>query len=283
MPLVSHSAARQDFFSLPITRLLCGLLCATLSAFSMSQEGAYNAADKTPLPVRFATTSVKPWGIQDDLRDQGLLVAVIDELVKMTKIPVANELQPYPRVVHSLYSGYVDFAFLFDSPSTEASAIRIGHLVDSKMIVVGRAGEKELSSLSELAGRSVGFIRGAKYGVAFDEATHFQRVPVSTMEQGLAMMMRHRMDVMAGTDQALYWSMRKMNVGAKRLTKLYVLQGTSGSLYLSKKSNRTDLIPVYREALLKLKENGTIDRIFHSDYQWAATGRISGTGEPVIP
>ena len=81
--------------------------------------------------------------------------------------------------------------------------------------------------------------------------------------------MRSRMDVMVGSDQALYWSMRKMNVGAKRLSKLYVLGGASGSLYLSKNSDRSDLAPHFQAALKTLKDNGTIERIFKTSYDWA--------------
>ncbi len=258
-----------DVASLTMRRLAMAIVVICYSSFSVPALSKDLSKSLVQEPVRFATSSVKPWGIRSATGDQGLLIAVIDELVRITNVSIVNELQPYPRVVHSVYSGFVDFAFLFDSPATESSAIRVGHLVESKMIVVGRAGTEQLNSLDELTDRSVGFIRGSMYGSAFDEATHFKRVPVSTMEQGLAMLMRKRMDVMAGTDQALYWSMRKMNVGAQRLTKLYVLSGTSGSLYLSKKSNRADLAPVFREALLTLQENGTIDRIFQSNYQWA--------------
>tara|TARA_B100000446_G_scaffold76073_4_gene71974 strand:+ start:2015 stop:2824 length:810 start_codon:yes stop_codon:yes gene_type:complete len=268
MQLLSHTFDDRTLVIRSVLLAVTAIFCLLWAVPSLSKDLLQTQIQE---PVRFATSTVKPWGIRTAAGDQGLLVAVIDEMVRITKVSVSNQLQPYPRVVHSVYSGFVDFAFLFDSPATEASAIRIGHLVDSKMIVVGRAGSQKLNSLDELSGKSVGFIRGSKYGSAFDDATHFDRVPVSSMEQGLAMLMRDRMDVMAGTDQAVYWSMRKMNVGARRLTKLYVLNGTSGSLYISKKSSRTDLIPVFREALLTLKENGTIDRIFQSDYQWADT------------
>ena len=252
----------------PLLRRLSSLL-SVLILNALMAAGTYGESQSQQASVRFATTTVKPWGIKSEAGNHGLLVDVLDELMRITQIPVVNELQPYPRVVHSLYSGRADFAFLFDSPATREAAIHVGHLVNSKMIVVGRAGAEELQSLDELEGKAVGFIRGSKYGAEFDEATHFTRVPVSTMEQGLAMLMRNRMDVMAGTDQAVYWSMRKMNVGAKRLSKLYVLGGTSGSLYLSKKSNRSDLVPAYQNALKILHENGTLERIFSTSYEWA--------------
>ena len=220
-------------------------------------------------PVHFATTSVKPWGIRTAGANQGLLVSVAEALEQQTGIPISNELQPYPRVVHSLHSGHVDFAILFDSEFSKQAAIRIGHIVDTSMIVVARTGSPQMKSLDELQGKKVGLIRGSKYGAAFDEATHFKRIQVSNMEQGLAMLLRDRVDVMVGTDQALFWAMQKMDVGAKRLSKVFVLAGATGSLYASKHSSRLDLIPVYERALQTLRDNGTLDRIFDTKYEWA--------------
>jgi polar amino acid transport system substrate-binding protein len=254
---------------LSILTLLC--IPLTLAADSKVLDNQAKASSYHQPTIRFASSSVEPWGIHEGKEKQGLLVSVINALALETAIAVNIELQPYPRVVHSLYSGRADFAFLFDSPSTRESAIRIGHLVNSRMIVVGRAGSPPLNSLKELEGKSVGLIRGSKYGIEFDNATHFHKEPVSSMSQGLAMLIRNRTDAMAGTDQSVYWAMRKMNVGAKRLSKLYVMGGTSGSLYISKTSEYQHLIPVYKKALETLHHNGTIKRIFDSRYEWANT------------
>lgn len=248
---------------------LLAWLSISCSLTANELASATTAVTKQSPTITFASSSVEPWGIQSAGEDKGLLVSIIKALSQETGINAIVDLQPYPRVVHSLYGGRVDMAFLFDSPSTRDSAIRIGHLVESRMIVVGRAGSTELTSLADLKGKTVGVIRGSKYGADFDNATHFRLEPVSSMEQGLAMLMRHRTDVMVGTDQSVYWAMREMNVGAKRLSKLFVMGGTSGSLYISKTSKHQDLIPLYRKALEKLHKNGVMKKVFDSRYQWA--------------
>jgi len=268
-------AHRPKTMTTPISLTLLSILVLlymspALAADTNRQENVAETSNLQPT-IRFASSSVEPWGIHSAGENQGLLVDIIDALARETGIAVDVELQPYPRVVHSLYSGRVDFAFLFDSPSTRTSATRIGHLVESRMIVVGPADSAPLNSLKELEGKTVGFIRGAKYGADFDDATHFHKAPVSSMSQGLAMLIRNRTDAMAGTDQSVYWAMRKMNVGAKRLSKLYVMGGTSGSLYISKTSEHQKLIPIYKKALEKLRQNGTIEQVFDSRYEWSST------------
>ncbi|WP_423894130.1 substrate-binding periplasmic protein [Candidatus Pelagadaptatus aseana] len=248
-----------------LLRLVTGLLtlsiCLPLTADPI--------ATPTITPVKFATTTVKPWGIRSAGVNQGLLISVLGELEKVTGIPVANQMQPYPRVVHSLHSGQVDMAFLFDSDESKQVAIHIGHLVDTRMIAIGRSDGTQLNSLEDFTDKTVALIRGGKYSPSFNKATHFKRTYVSNMEQGIAMLLSARIDVMVGSDQAIFWSMQKMNVGPRRLKKLFVMNGTSGSLYMSKNSNRQDLIPVYKQALATLHANGTIDRIFDAKYEWA--------------
>lgn len=252
-------------------------MSCSLTADELSPKTSPIVTSQLPT-ITFASTSVEPWGIQSAGEDKGLLISIIKALSLETGINTSVDLQPYPRVVHSLYGGKVDMAFLFDSPSTRDSVIRIGHLVESSMIVVGRAGSTELTSLADLKGKTVGIIRGSKYGADFDNAAHFRLEPVSSMEQGLAMLMRHRTDVMVGTDQSVYWAMREMNVGAKRLSKLFVMGGTSGSLYISKTSKHQALIPIFKEALEKLHQNGTMKQVFDSRYQWAEPN-----GDPEAP
>ncbi len=247
------------------------LLCGCLLGLSVANAAFANpVAPVTPSaqPVRFATSTVRPWGMNIGGKEQGLLVNVFNALHRHTGIAASNQLQPYPRVIYSVYSGVVDLAVLFDSPSARENAIRVGHLVDTRVLIVARSGTKPIDSLEQLEGQLVGYIRGSKYGPSFDNATHFTRLAVNTMEQGLAMLIRNRLDAMAGTDQSFYWAMKQMRLGTPQLSKLLVVGGATGSLYMSKNSPRQDLIPVYQDALEALHKDGTLSEIFSESHEW---------------
>ncbi len=220
---------------------------------------------------KFATSTVKPWGfINAQGEEEGLLVHFEQELRLETGIAYENYLQPYPRVIHSLASGAVDFAVIFDTHAPKEQAIRVGDVTRPEIIIVAKRGARTHESVEGLAGMQIGYIRGSKYGPHFDEATHFTRIPINKMQQGIAMLLKGRIDAMASTDQSLYWSMDKMGVDASKLTKVISLGETTGGLYMSKQSARRDLLPIYRKALQRMEAKGTMARIFYQNDAWAS-------------
>lgn len=223
-----------------------------------------------PAP-RFSTSTVKPWGfINEEGLEDGLLVRFERELYLETGIAYENYLQPYPRVLHSLASGSVDFAIIFDPHAPKAKTVRVGHVTTTEIIVVAVAGVEPLVSIDGLAKQRVGYIRGSKYGEAFDSATHFTRVPINTMKQGLSMLLNGRIEAMTSSDQSLYWAMEKMGIDGSRLTRILILDGVTGGLYMSNDSRRPDLLPIYRKALQRMQAKGTMTRIFYQQDAWAA-------------
>lgn len=223
-----------------------------------------------PAP-RFSTSTVKPWGfIDEEGQEDGLLVRFERELYLETGIAYENYLQPYPRVLHSLASGSVDFAIIFDPHAPREKTVRVGHVTTTEIIVVARAGVEPLASIDGLAKQRVGYIRGSKYGEAFDGATHFTRIPINTMKQGLSMLLNGRIDAMTSSDQSLYWAMERMGIDGSRLARVLILGGVTGGLYMSNSSRRQDLLPIYRKALQRMQAKGTMTRIFYQQDAWAA-------------
>lgn len=233
-------------------------------------DSSESTSANLPRP-KFATSTVKPWGLIDENgQEDGLLVHFERELSLETGIAYEHYLQPYPRVLYSLTSGAVDFAVIFDSHAPKELAVRVGDVVTTEIIVVAKRGAKRHHSIEDLVGMQIGHIRGSKYGPLFDDATHFTRVPINRMRQGLAMLLNGRIEAMASTDQSLYWSMDKMEVDASRLTKVISIGETTGGLYMSNKSQRPDLLPIYRKALQRMEAKGTMARIFYQQDAWAS-------------
>lgn len=259
-----------------VIALLWFLLIAAFAREAIAVDRSVISARKPPtlldLPSpKFATSTVKPWGfINRQGQEDGLLVRFEQALERETGIAYQNHLQPYPRVLHSLASGAVDFAVIFDSHAPDEQAIRVGYVTTIEIMVVARAGGPLRASMSELAGMQIGYIRGSKYGSQFDEATHFTRVPINKIEQGIAMVLKGRIEAMASTDQSLYWALDNMGVKAGDLAKIISIGKTTGGLYMSKKSQRKDLLPIYRKALQQMKATGTMARIFYRQDAWAS-------------
>jgi polar amino acid transport system substrate-binding protein len=171
-------------------------------------------------------------------------------------------------------------AGLFDARVDLTRVIKIAPIVESPVLIVGKAGMKPISSIEELRGKVVGHMRGSKYGPVFDEATHFTKTPINTMSQGLAMLYRGRIDAMAGVDLTFYWAIKEKRFAPSDFVPLLVISKPVASLYMSKTSPHQDLIPRYRKAMQYLHDTGVIDEIFGHSTDW---DQMDGWSAPWVP
>jgi len=269
--MISPLAKRHVFF----------VLCILLSILAIAHAQLAEAAEQGDRsPVVFANSLIEPWGMTIDGSAQGLLVDVQYALGLETGLNQQLLLQPYSRVIHSIYSGEVDMAGLFDARVDLSKVIKIAAIAESSVIIVGKAGMKPISSMEALRGKVIGHMRGSKYGPAFDDASHFTKIPINTMVQGLAMLHRGRIDAMAGVDLTFFWAIKMKRFSPSDFVPLLVVSKPVVSLYISKKSPHLDLIPIYRKAMQHLHDSGVIKEVFGHNTGWS---QMDGWSAPWSP
>jgi len=223
-----------------------------------------------PIVVRFATSNVKPWGFIDQAgAPTGLLIelaqALEGELASTDDkhIKINNHIRPYSRVIQEIRAGSVDFAVLFKSPDADKFGISIGKVADHKVLLIGAAGTPPIDEFSQLERKPIGHILGSKWGEHFDSYQALNIMPVSSMEQGINMLLNGRIYAFASTDQALYYALEKLQIPRKKITPLMTIGQVSTHLYFSKASARVELIVPFTEALSTLKEKAVVNTIFY--------------------
>lgn len=246
---------RLNWFLLLISLFLSSFICAS--------------SEDTKEPVLFATSTIKPWGMEIDGEMSGLLIDSIEEIHKKTAIPYLNNFRPYTRVLQEIVSGQADFAITFRSPDVDKKAILVGDIAQTNVVVITRANfHQEVESLESLKGFKIGHIRGSKYGPRFDQARHFTRIPINSIEQGLGMLIRGRIDAMAAVDHTIYWGLNALGIQADEVSELTRIPGPVLSLYLSRKSEHIALLSLYQTAVNELKTDGTFERIYGNPSRW---------------
>jgi len=229
-----------------------------------SQNNAISEA-RPETPVSFSISSIKPWGMNINGTNQGILIEFLHALERETGLPYRASLRPYARVFQDLYSGKTDMGFVFDSPDVIKRAIRIGTVMKTTVSIVGPAGSTPYRAMTDLKGLSVGVMRGSEYGQEFDSFKDYTEVRVNTIRQGVSMLLAGRLDAMVSTSHTLQWGMRTMNVDEGALTQLLVIQGPVVGLYLSRKSKRPQLEKIYREALERLNDGRDLSERYNPE------------------
>ncbi len=192
----------------------------------------------------------------------GSLVRFADRLHENLNMSFDNSILPYPRVIHSLKSGQINFAVLIDSPNIGSEVIKGDHLLTANVVIVGKNGTQKIASLQDLAGKRVGHIRASKYGKAFDEADYFVKCPVNSLSRGLAMLMVGRLDALVSLDDTLYFAMGKMAIDERALSIIMNLGKVSASLYMSAIAPREELFSLYSQEIARMRASGVLDQLF---------------------
>ena len=232
--------------------LMISLLCLVLTG----------PADAAPSSI-FATSSIRPWGyVNDQGVMDGVLVEFIDALHKGAEVSYENSIQPYTRVIHSLKAGRINFAVLIDSPAMGPKVIKVDHLLVADVVLVGGKNREKIHSLDALSGERVGYIRGSKYGRAFDRAENFSKYPVNSMNQGLAMLLAGHLDALASLDHTLYFTMAEMSIEPNELCFMMKLGEVSASLYMSAHSPRDKIFQLYVNEIANMRKEGQLDLFF---------------------
>jgi len=214
----------------------------------------------------FSISNIKPWGYEDDKASlKGLLFKTSNALEAETGIKIINQLRPYPRVIHNLKNGSIDFAIMFNSPQAKNIGISVGRIVDTKILLIALKGSEQVTNLAELSKKQVGYLRGSKYGAVFDDNKNIEKVSLDSMEQGIKMLLKKHLHAIVAADQTFYYALQKLEISTTEVVPIMVINETSGDLYFSKASKNTHLIEPFKLAVMKLHKKGILKNIFYNN------------------
>ncbi|AFV00956.1 substrate-binding periplasmic protein [Simiduia agarivorans] len=258
--------------------LLC--LCFLCAPVSADQPAPHLPLVVTPL--------VEPWGFIDAAgAPQGLLVRFQRELFQRAGLRYEQRMRPYPRVIHDLSIGRGDFGVMFSSPQADAVGRSLGAVVTMRVLLVSRVQPETIQGLNDLAGLRVGYVRGSKYGPLFDNNPTFERIPVNSAEQGLRMLMTHRLDAMASTEQALIYASVITGIPTGHLQVAFELGKARADFYVSHSNTQVQWHQSLQQTLAAMAQDGSLRRLFYQHDLWPqaqycfAGGRCLRADDPV--
>lgn len=272
--------------SILVLRRLLLVVLVNASAWAMSlpvNAGTVDTVRQLSLPLNapaitlnVATSSVKPWGyVNEQGINDGLLVQFIESFVyRLEGFELHNQLQPFPRVIHSLKLGDVDMAVLFDSTQSLQIGERIGLVGSVEILVVGRTDKPDITNLQQMSGWQVGYIRGSRYGEVFNSVEYLNRVALNNMKQGLSMLLAGRLDAMVSAAPTLFYALETMQLPVEEFKPLFVLDRATAGLYLSHKSSLLGFKSVFQTALEQMRSQGELERLRNRPRGWDSPHKV---------
>lgn len=242
--------------------LLLALLCVTAHADSSLAQGEGAQAGAV---VTFAVPNVWPWGFEDDQgMMKGSLIDLIARVSELSGVPIRAQLLPLRRVIRDIRRGKADFAFLFQSPELDEEAIPLHTVLQLNLTLMALENTDYPLTLTSLAGKRVGYVRGTYLGEAFEADEAVMKVPVHDIRQATEMLLLGRIAAVLASDHNLAMTLDSYHFPKEAFRFESHVRGQKARLYMSLASDKDDQAQRLRAALQQMTEDGELQRIFQT-------------------
>ncbi|WP_150909663.1 substrate-binding periplasmic protein [Marinobacter halotolerans] len=216
--------------------------------------------------VTFAIPDVWPWAYEDDKGvPRGSLVEIVHRLSELADVPVSFRLRPLRRALVELEAGAVNFSLLFESPVLDARAVNVGQVLQISIMLAAPVNTNYPLTLEALEGQRIGYIRGTYLGEAFRKDTGVNKVPVALITQAVEMLSLGRLSAVLASDHAILKALHAMDLSPGVLRYRNHVPGQRGALYMSRESSRPEVAEKFRQAIVTMKKNNELERIFFGE------------------
>lgn len=221
--------------------------------------------------LNFHVIEAEPLGF---LNKEGELVGVqteyINAIAKASGVCINLRLLPYARIWQSIKNGQHDGGIVFRSESRSHLVEYVESIRRMTTIVVPLK-SVPLKKYDDLKGKVIGRMRKSHLNDKFDKDPDIIFTGLNNYEQAAQMIKVHRVDAITGSAVVMFYQLKKNDVlDEVNFEQKFILGSKVQWLQLSKHSKHLDKIPKLKEAIQRLKQNGTFDKIMDKYYgiQW---------------
>lgn len=176
--------------------LIRGLYVLSFYCFFFGEAFAEAHPDKSAV-IELRTIGIPPYGIQTDNKLSGIYFDAANRLTDIAGYRVNNRIAPYARIIRELKVGLTDLTIMIKHPELEDYVIYIAPLKPLKIVIMGLDGVS-FDSIDSLNGKSIAYLRGAKFSDAIDNSHDIIRVNTTSFTQGVKMLALKRVDAIIG-------------------------------------------------------------------------------------
>lgn len=218
----------------------------------------------TTNPINFAIGISAPYAYKgEDNRNMGTLVDIGELLSLESGVRFDIYLVPTVRILTELKSGSADFAIMPSSNALDEVAERVAKISDARivMIVNKNSAVAELP-ITNITNQRVGHIRGVFYEQLFTEFNLSNRVPLLTVESGIEMLLKGRLDYLVSLERTLAYHLKNKDID-ENVEVVSTLREIATYLYVSKKMpGRAKVKQEFNKIIRRLHQQRRIEAIY---------------------
>ena len=204
---------------------------------------------------------IAPWGLAGaDGKPAGIYPNIFKRLSERSGCELHNRLTPIPRAVLEVSRGTANATMVMDREDLNESAISLGE-VTALRIEVWLPQGSPLRSLEDLAGKTIGVLRGPQYHEKFQADSRIVKHPVTNARQQLEMISKGRLDGAIGVRENFLVATTKMGISPNSFAPPITLGKRVVKLWLTPSMSESPCTKRLAQALKDLRTSGEIDRL----------------------
>ena len=221
------------------------------------------AFEKNKLQVR--TIAISPYGIESSNKLSGIYYDLTNLLLKKLNYECTHLIYPYVRIIHELKTGKTDLSIMFKYKELEPFVQYLYPLPTLKNVVLGRKG-LNLVSIDSLTGKTIAYLRGAKFSDKIDDNKSIKKYMVDNFNQGLLMLNKGRVDAIIGPLQPIRHAANKLHLPEDFFGLPLIVSERTPWLQLSNKSLNKISVEQLKTVFSAIMNQGDYEKI-KSKYQ----------------
>lgn len=210
--------------------------------------------------LQIRTIAIAPYGIKGTTSSGGIYYDIANILAKEAGYSANNTIYPYARIMAELKSGQTDLTIMFKYKELRDHVIYVAPLPTLKNVVIGLNGIS-FDSISQLKGKKLAYLRGAKFSDAIDNDPEIYRQETTDFTQGLKMLMRGRVDAIIGPMDPILSAAARMNWSEALFGKPFIVSERTPWVQISKKSAKRISVEKLKSLYEDIEQRGELQRL----------------------
>ena len=183
-----------------------------------------------------------------------------NKLLDRAKIEREHYIYPYARIIQELKTGETDLTIMFKYEELMPHVLFIAALSPLKNVVIGRKGTN-FNSISSLHGKTIVYLRGAKFSDIVDKDENIQKYYVNNLAQGLLMLNKGRADGIIGPLEAIYSAAKELTYTYDYFGEPLIVSERVPWLQISKKSMEKVSVSQLKNSFTTIISEGELAKI----------------------
>lgn len=215
-------------------------------------------AEENNLNIR--SIAIEPYGILSNGELSGIYFDLTEHVKNKMGWQSSHSILPYARIMHEIKAGKPIITIMYKYEQLIPYVDYIYALPTLKNVVIGKKSQN-FENIVELNGKSLAYLRGAKFSEEIDSNNKIKKQVVTDFMQGLKMLEKGRVDGIIGPMQPILSAIQKLGYSIDDYNKPLIVSERTPWLQVTKGSLNTTEQLSLKEVFKSIMEEGTHEDI----------------------